>query len=376
MKKKQDSVCIYDGLCAVMFLGLCLSTALLPEYIAPLIREALHLCGTTVIPSLFPFMVLSGIVTRSGIARHAGFCFAPLICPLFGIPKELCGAFLTGLIGGFPNGAEAVGILYENGYCSKSDAEKTIALCNNASPAFIFAVAGIYTLGSIKSGLLLFAAQFGTIFITAQILRFTGRRGAQEKQSSFPVSTNVQQLSPSAVFCRSVSGAAVSMLHVCAYIVIFYTAAKLLAALLPTAEVRTALFGLCEMSGAVAACRSLAFPRNIVFCAFALGFAGLSVLFQVTDVCERYKLSSGEFIFARLCGALLLPAVCIAFLFILPRRAISASAYLYPYPLPHLPVYSPVAAVRIILLYAGMFTAALLVLLLLSLFSWLIEKKQ
>ena len=47
------------------------------------VRSALGLCYQTIIPSLFPFFVLSGLLVQTGFVRVAGNFLSPVMRPLF-----------------------------------------------------------------------------------------------------------------------------------------------------------------------------------------------------------------------------------------------------------------------------------------------------
>ncbi len=84
-------------------------------------REGIELCLHTVIPSLFPFMVLTSILTelRSFVSGPASY-------------------FLPGLLGGYPTGALAVAQGVKDEHISRETGRRLLAFCSNAGPAFIF----------------------------------------------------------------------------------------------------------------------------------------------------------------------------------------------------------------------------------------------
>lgn len=84
-------------------------------------REGIELCLQTVIPSLFPFMVLTSILTglRSLVSGPASY-------------------FLPGLLGGYPTGALAVAQGVKDEHISRETGRRLLAFCSNAGPAFIF----------------------------------------------------------------------------------------------------------------------------------------------------------------------------------------------------------------------------------------------
>ncbi len=101
-------------------------------------KEGLILCFEVIIPSLFPFFVLSILLTGSLSGRGA-----PVLRPLgrlLGIPAGGEGIFLTGLLGGYPTGAQAVAQSFHAGQLSEDAAKRMLGFCSNAGPAFFFGV--------------------------------------------------------------------------------------------------------------------------------------------------------------------------------------------------------------------------------------------
>ncbi len=103
-------------------------------------QDGIALCIQTVIPSLFPFFFISGIVNQS-LLGDSGRVLRPL-GRLCGIPAGAEPLLLLGMTGGYPVGAQAVGAAYENGHIQKADAQRMLGFCSNAGPAFIFGIAG------------------------------------------------------------------------------------------------------------------------------------------------------------------------------------------------------------------------------------------
>ena len=64
------------------------------------------------IPTLFPFMVISGFIVRSGISSNLSFLFFP-ISYIFRITPPMSYAILMGFTCGFPMGAKVIYDLLE-----------------------------------------------------------------------------------------------------------------------------------------------------------------------------------------------------------------------------------------------------------------------
>ena len=100
--------------------------------------DAIEICLQTVIPSLFPFFLLSILLTGSltGIRIHLLSPFRKMCA----IPKGAESLFVIGLLGGYPTGAQAVAEAYEKRQISKQAAQRMLGFCSNAGPAFIFGI--------------------------------------------------------------------------------------------------------------------------------------------------------------------------------------------------------------------------------------------
>jgi len=101
--------------------------------------EGIQICIRTVIPSLFPFFVLSILLT-STICNYSFRILSP-IGRLCGMRRGTEPLLLTGLLGGYPVGAQSIIQGYRQGQLTRLEAERLLGFCNNAGPAFIFGIA-------------------------------------------------------------------------------------------------------------------------------------------------------------------------------------------------------------------------------------------
>ena len=101
--------------------------------------EGIELCLKTAIPALFPFFVLSAAFLRSEVSFPG---LERVLTSLFGFPPGLGSLALPCFLGGYPVGAREVFQAYSDGRLHKTEAERLLAFCNNAGPAFIFGMVG------------------------------------------------------------------------------------------------------------------------------------------------------------------------------------------------------------------------------------------
>ncbi|MBO5340683.1 MAG: sporulation protein [Oscillospiraceae bacterium] len=281
------------------FALLCTAGALMafPQQSTDAARQGLTLCANVIIPSLFPFFVLSSLVVELGLARYLGRALERFMAPLFRVGGVGASALVLGFVGGYPVGARTAIGLYEKGLCSKTETERLLAFCNNSGPAFILGVVGAGVFGSSAIGLLLYLTHMAASLCVGLLFRFYGR---SEPIRSCTCSPRFQTVRFSSAFTQSITNAVSSVLNICAFVVLFTVLIRLLflcgimnllaqlttAALSPLGfdrlRAQQLLTGLLEMSSGVSSLSgSGPMAEQIPMAAFMLGWAGLSVHCQV-----------------------------------------------------------------------------------------------
>lgn len=89
------------------------------------------------IPSLFPFMVLSGFMVRSGLSLKIGQWMQPLLGILFRLPSQMLYVIFMGFLCGFPMGAKIVADMLEKEQITRKEGEYLLAFCNNIGPLYM-----------------------------------------------------------------------------------------------------------------------------------------------------------------------------------------------------------------------------------------------
>lgn len=102
---------------------------------------ALQLWFEKMIPSLFPFMILSGLIVRLDLGRLMSVPVYPVLGRLYRINKTMCTALLMGFLFGFPLGAKTVAEAYDLKQLSKPQAQFLLSFCNNIGPVYLLSFA-------------------------------------------------------------------------------------------------------------------------------------------------------------------------------------------------------------------------------------------
>ena len=139
--------------------------------------NGLLLWYSSVVPALFPFMVLSSLIVSSG---SLSVLMAParlVLGPLLGLSAEGCYTLLSGLVCGFPMGAKTCADFLSRGQLSLKEGKFLMAVCNHASPMFLLGY--VYPLfhGNLPLWKLL-AAVYGPALLLALPARLLYRNGA------------------------------------------------------------------------------------------------------------------------------------------------------------------------------------------------------
>lgn len=109
-------------------------------------REGLLLWFRTVLPTLFPFMVITGLLTGSSALEAISSLLHPVTGALFQISPTSSLAVLTGFFCGYPMGARTSVSLVKSGYISEKEGEYLLSFCNNTSPMFVISYVCMQTL--------------------------------------------------------------------------------------------------------------------------------------------------------------------------------------------------------------------------------------
>ena len=109
-------------------------------------KSGLLLWFLTVLPTLFPFLLISRLLLDSCACSLLNGFFGPLISRLFDISAQGSFAVIVGFLCGYPMGAKITADLLLAGQITKSEASYLLSFCNNTSPAFLvsFIVLGYF----------------------------------------------------------------------------------------------------------------------------------------------------------------------------------------------------------------------------------------
>ncbi len=328
--KKEAPTITVGRFCFGFFALFCLALILRNSQIAiEYISRGLLLCAKTVIPSLFPFMVLSELLVSGGIEDALPKWVLSPFRRLFGLSDAGCCAVLLGFLCGFPVGAKCALLAYERGRLTKEEAERTLTFSNNPSSAFLISAVGVSLWGSRRFGIALYATVLAVSVITGVVINRLRKKDTASVAVSFESYSSARPLTGAKLFTESVRSATGSILLVCAYVIFFSalmgTLNIALASLDLPFEISTLLFCVFEISGGVSQASALDSPLlAAALCAFAAGWSGLSVHCQVLSVCDGKGFSFRAYFLAKLAQGLLAACIVAFLVYLFPSLTVPA----------------------------------------------------
>ena len=311
-----------NGVFSIAIALLLLSLMLFPQESVAAAKDGVELCLNVILPSLFPFFVLSTLCVELGLIQGLGRLLERVMYPLFRVNGACSVAFLLGIVGGYPVGARTAIELYEKGQCTKTEAERLLSFCNNSGPAFILGVVGAGIFASSTAGLWLYGAHVAASVLVGLLFRFYGARGegACRLQSSTISVTGFAE-----AFTGSVKNAFYGTLNICGFVIFFTVLIRLLVLTGVITVLATGitwllqgfgmqqswaeglLSGIIEMTSGVWTLRDVAgtLGNRLCMAAFILGWAGLSVHCQVLSFIGSSGLSTRTYFFGKLLHGLI-----------------------------------------------------------------------
>ena len=298
-------------LCGFLLCGaglLCYSKA-----VSAAMTQALALCVQVLLPSLFPFFVLSSMFISTGVIQRLSTRLEKPFQWLFGLPGSFGAALLLGAAGGYPVGAKTIATLYQQGQCSKRDAEKALRFCNNAGPAFLISAVGASLLQDPHAGLKLYAVHV----LSALIIGFIYRKNTDYVKYHGITADHMRSTATISLFLRAVTDAFSSFLNVSAFVLIFSVISTMLQQLplidslhcLPGGGILWygLLAGFLELTSGVACLTQGVLPPSSLLPAlsFLCGWGGCSVQFQTISLLHDAGLSCRQYLKSKLLQGIL-----------------------------------------------------------------------
>lgn len=246
------------------------------------------------VPSLYPFMVLSVFVVKSGLAHKMGRVLEGFTNRVMRLPGSAAATILMSIVGGYPAGARSVAALYEDGAVTEKQAARMLCFCVNAGPSFVITAVGAGLMNSAHAGGILFTAQAAAFFTLALLC---GAAGKREKTDPAPL----RSPSPPCVsraLIASAKDACRATLDMCCFVILFAALMSLLRMAVRNGFWSAVLSGMLEVTGGCSDLAALGAPLWVY--SLVIGWGGVCVHLQILSSVTEIPIGWGRFLFFRL----------------------------------------------------------------------------
>lgn len=134
-------------------------------------KQGLLLWFNTMIPSVFPFIFITGLIRAGGGIHFFNRIFGPVISHLFGCSKGGSYAVIIGFLCGYPMGSKAVCDSLSAKVIGRNEAVYLLCFCNNPSPMFVINFVLGACLGRLDLTPMFFSVIFISTWLNARIWR-------------------------------------------------------------------------------------------------------------------------------------------------------------------------------------------------------------
>ena len=146
-----------------------------PQVVLSGASKGLMLWFEVILPTLYPFLLLSSFLLTTGNLRLISNILGGLFCKFLNVSPNGSFVVLAGFLCGYPVGAKLAADMYKSGYISRKEGCYLLSFCNNTSPSFIINYLVLRTLGDKKlllpSIVILTAAPLIVSFFTRRFYR-------------------------------------------------------------------------------------------------------------------------------------------------------------------------------------------------------------
>ena len=231
------------------------------------------------IPSLFPFFIISNILINYNITDYIPKIIKNFCKILFNISDEVLTILLLSMISGFPSNARTTRTLYDNGKISLEEANHILIFSHFANPVFILSTVAVFFLHNEKVGIIILVAHYLSNFILGIIFR--------KYSPSISNNSNVKKNTIdgfASIFILSIRNAIDTIITICGILAMFLMLSTIIIDLFNFNTYNTILIkSIFEMTTGIESLGvlNLSMTFKVILCSGILSFGGVCVHVQV-----------------------------------------------------------------------------------------------
>lgn len=291
----------YLILCTAIIISL-ITLISMPEICVSGARYGLILWFDSIIPTLFPFFVITRLIIELNLCPKRLLPYYPV---------------LIGLLSGYPNGALTIGELVKRGQISVHKGQYLLVICNNASPVFLISFIGFICLNNVWGKYVIWLCVIAASFITYMLI-YKKDGAINIKNTKEPAEIPAGSVSLHCIFEQIIMKSFEVLVMVGAYIILFSIIAHIIMTLnipeictIITAGILEITTGMNLLSDA-----SLSDMYKYIIAAGICGFGGMSAILQSKGVICASGLSITKYILHKIICTVISCILCYIYIMI------------------------------------------------------------
>lgn len=278
--------------------------------VAESITFSVSIWKDNLLPSLFPFFLISELLIEYGFIEFISYLFGKSMVSLFSLPKEASYAFFISLFSGFPSGSKYVKDLLDRNLITENDANYLIMFTHYSNPLFIISTIGIFLLNNVKLGYIILLSHILSNILVAFIFR-KKKKVTYKKESLSEIINKISEKKKKKVITTLVDAiwksftVLVNMLGIIMFFLIITTLIDNIFKL--SFFPKAIISGFLEMTQGVKYISQSTLSPNLkaAIIGAIISFSGLSVHFQVKSIIDNSKIKYKNFLKARIIQSIL-----------------------------------------------------------------------
>ena len=237
------------------------------------VRNGMMLCFKVIIPSVFPFLILSDFMLF--LSSKSNGALNIILSRILGVSPIGATTFICGNICGFPIGAKCASTLYSSNQITKNECQRLVEISTNPSVAFVIAGVGIGIFNNTILGITLYIS---TVISSIIIGVITKSNKSKNTKSHF---INEQKFN----LVASIKNAGMSCIAISSYIVFFSVIIELIRSTSINELFISFVSSFIEIGNSTKLIHEASINTfyKLLLLGFSMGFSGLSVHMQVSS---------------------------------------------------------------------------------------------
>ncbi len=323
---------VFDSILSVLVLLAMLLIISNPTTFTSGTVEGLKLFFFNVLPGLFPFMLLTKILTEIGLVFKLSSKLDKVTYKLFGTPGVSAYALCMSVLSGYPIGAKIIGELYEKNLITTSDAKKMSVFCTTSGPIFVIGAVGVLMFKSFTFGVIMYLSHIISSIMLGIIVNIFTKKDNDKAKNSFH---KLEVKKSKNILADSISASINSLFLVGAYITIFYLTAEMFGTLgifnfltnliLPILQkaglsgknLQGVIYGILEVTRGAKELSLNISPSSVMFASAIISFSGLSIIMQEAAFLKPAGVKITRFVIIKIIHAILSALLAFGLLFLI-----------------------------------------------------------